>query len=272
MQTRRRPGFTIIEMMAVIAIIAMFVGMLLPAVQQARSRARQVQCVNNLRQLGVALANYEHAHLTLPPGVVNATGPIRSITAGYHMSWIAQILPQLEQRAIYDNVDFARSAYHKKNARAMRKIPPLHCPSTPFGFVNYAACHHHTEAAINVDQNGVMFLNSSIAFDDVADGLSSTIMVGEKLDPGNATSLYPLGWMYGTRGTLRNTGNTLERWDRAAVLTPGLLAVGGFGSSHAASVNFVFCDGSVRPVSFDIDTKVLQNLGHRRDGNVVEGF
>ncbi len=95
---RRRGGFTMIELATVVAIIAVLIALLLPAVQSAREQARRTQCINNLIQIGVALWNYESTHEVLPPGVVNPTGPVDDRATGYHFGWITQILPYLEQR------------------------------------------------------------------------------------------------------------------------------------------------------------------------------
>src|SRR4051812_26811224 len=94
----RRGGFTLIELLVVIAIISVLIALLLPAIQAAREAARRVQCVNNLMQLGIALHNYESSYESLPPGVVNDTGPISNIPKGYHASWMLQLLPFLEQK------------------------------------------------------------------------------------------------------------------------------------------------------------------------------
>ena len=95
---RTRRGFTLIELLVVIAIIAVLIALLLPAVQAAREAARRCQCVNNLMQLSIALQNYESAFETLPPGVVDAKGPIKNGPPGYHFGWMAQILPYMDRR------------------------------------------------------------------------------------------------------------------------------------------------------------------------------
>src|SRR5713226_8475052 len=95
---KRGAGFTLIEMLVVIAIIAVLVSMLLPAVQQAREAARRSQCKNNVKQLGLALLNYESSFRVLPPGYV-AGGPCidgqTDTSPGW--SWASMILPQLDQ-------------------------------------------------------------------------------------------------------------------------------------------------------------------------------
>src|SRR5690348_6541782 len=115
---RDRRGFTIVEILTVIATIVIFIGLLLPAVQQARETARQLQCRNNLMQIGLALRNYESAHSGLPPGVVDPNPPIQNVNKGYHFGWMVQILPQLENSNIYNNFDFSASVYDKRNRDA----------------------------------------------------------------------------------------------------------------------------------------------------------
>src|SRR5437868_11689079 len=89
---RRTAGFTLVELLVVIAIIGILVALLLPAVQSAREAARHTTCVNNEVQLALAIHNYEFHFETLPPGVINPTGPIRNEPQGIHVSWIARIL------------------------------------------------------------------------------------------------------------------------------------------------------------------------------------
>jgi prepilin-type N-terminal cleavage/methylation domain-containing protein len=206
----RRSGFTLIELLVVIAIIAVLIALLLPAVQQAREAARRTQCKNHLLQVGLALQNYLMAHEVLPPGTQNPKGPIisKEDETQYHMGWIVQILPYFEQGNVYNHVDFSKSVYAKENGPVrMRRLPVLNCPSDwgrsvnlNAGVTNYNGVHNDYETPIDVDQNGVLFLNSSVRYEDVRDGSSNTIYVMEaRLDTGS-----DLGWMSGTRSSLRN--------------------------------------------------------------------
>jgi len=105
-------GFTLIELLVVIAIIAVLIALLLPAVQAAREAARRVQCVNNMKQLGLALHNYHQSHNSLPPGHIwkpndPVTGCSRHIFAGcQNTSWFCLMLPELEQGALYNSLNF----------------------------------------------------------------------------------------------------------------------------------------------------------------------
>ena len=95
---RGRGGFTMTELFVVMAVVFVLIGLLLPAVQNAREGARRTQCRSNLSQLALALQNYEMAFEVLPPGTVNHTGPIvnRPAANAYHVSWTVAILPHLE--------------------------------------------------------------------------------------------------------------------------------------------------------------------------------
>ncbi|MEK6261395.1 MAG: DUF1559 domain-containing protein [Planctomycetota bacterium] len=102
-------GFTLIELLVVIAIIAVLIALLLPAVQQARESARRTQCKNNLKQIGLALHNYESTFTRLPPGnfAGNLPGPTAGsmICADDGLAWTFAILPYMEQSAIYNKID-----------------------------------------------------------------------------------------------------------------------------------------------------------------------
>lgn len=327
----RRTGFTLVEVLVVIAIIGILIALLLPAVQAAREAARRSQCANHLVQVGLALHVYEHARGFFPPGVIEPKGPIRNLPSGYHMSWVTQILPYIEEMNTYRHIDFKQGAYAQKNAAARgAPIPLLACPSersigrvfslqqspevgaeaaanpmTPVGTSNYAGCHHHVEAPIDQDNTGMFFLNSHIRPRDVSDGLSHTLMVGEKV-----VEETDLGWISGTRATLRNTGTPPaepapaglvplvgepgawvapnEQQPQQGPNPPGAppapappqakpgpapdpaLVVGGFGSAHPGGFNAVLGDGSCRFINRLINPTAYQQLGHRADGKLVE--
>lgn len=293
-----RRGFTATESFVVIVIAAMLIGILLPAIQKCRESARAAECRNNLSQLALALQNYAMTYDVLPPGTVNATGPVvNKATAGaYHVSWTVAILPYLELSNAYNHFDFSRGVYDPRNRFLLRvSIPTLHCPSTG----GYAGCHAGLETPIDLGNDGCLFLNSAVAFDDVSDGCANTLVAGEALTGGAVW-----GWTSGTRDTLRNTGaapNTpsllpsvgvsevedfsgqvgTESDGRDAMIgedidpakaSPAQLAVGGFGSNHTGGAQFAFCDGAVRFVNNEIDRAAFRHLGSRNDGALPGEF
>jgi prepilin-type N-terminal cleavage/methylation domain-containing protein len=289
MHTRRRGGFTLIELLVVIAIIGILIALLLPAIQACREAARRATCLNNLTQLGIALQHYQAAHEVLPPGTIDQKGPIRSVPKGYHMGWLVQLLPYVEEGVTFKNVDFSVGVYDQKNAPVRRLgIALFRCPSYSgvraappeeaiASVSNYAGCHHDVEAPIDQDNHGVLFLNSHVSSRDITDGTTHTIFLGEKLGGGR-----DLGWMSGTCATLRNTGAPINTtgeddgpgWDKAAEPQAAgdqkaQLQVGGFASEHPAVSNFLFGDGAVRSLSKDTTPAVLQQLGHRADGKLL---
>ena len=310
MRNQHRRAFTLVELLVVIAIIGILIALLLPAIQAAREAARRSSCLNNLAQIGIALQNYQSAQESLPPGVTNPDGPIHSVPEGFHMGWLVQLLPYIEENVTYKHVDFSVGVYDKKNAPVRRiGIAVFQCPSyggptalkatgpadegldeTAAWIGNYAGCQNDVEAPIDADNHGVFFLNSHITPRDISDGAAHTIFVGEKL--GNQQDL---GWMSGTRATLRNTGTALgrtpgeegaEQWsgqiDQAAApaeeaarptarsrIRPWRWA--GSVGSHSGITVFLFGDSSVHALSNAIAPSVLQQLGHRADGKLLEG-
>jgi prepilin-type N-terminal cleavage/methylation domain-containing protein/prepilin-type processing-associated H-X9-DG protein len=288
-------GFTLIELLVVIAIISVLIALLLPAVQAAREAARRAQCCNNLMQLGIALQSYESSHEMLPPGVVNPTGPILDQPKGYHFGWLVQILPYCEQRNIYNHLNYQIGVYETQNLTTRTNlVRSFLCPSDPganrgptgVALANYAGSHNDIEAPINTNNNGVLFLNSTIRFEDITDGTSQTIYVGEKLNDGLGE-----GWASGTRATLRNMGLPVNATKRTASTKSGLDSddgesdgatsgaastsfdtlsfVGSYGSRHPGGANFVFGDGSVRFLKNSAGPNVFHWLANRADGEII---
>jgi prepilin-type N-terminal cleavage/methylation domain-containing protein/prepilin-type processing-associated H-X9-DG protein len=300
-------GFTLIEFLVVMAIIAVIVSLLLPALVGARSASRRVNCINNLKQIELAIQSYLTSYNVLPSGTYDAARPVSSGSGGYQVSWIVSLLPYMEQSSLYHAFDFRHGAEDPANQTVrMSRISSLLCPSEGSagrsffaprigpangvepGRTSYAACHHDVEAPIAADNHGVFFLNSRISYDDLSDGPAFTIFAGEFTGGGPR-----LGWAVGTMSSLRNTGSPINFEDIIAARIPGtrmpvnrsvdlaefnslvndgLLPpgyVGGYSSHHPGGANFLFGDGSVRFLSEKIRIPVYRSLGNRADGNLI---
>lgn len=280
--SRKAPsGFTLVELLVVIAIIGVLVGLLLPAVQAAREAARRASCANNVAQMALAMQHHEFNVEHLPAGVINPDGPIRSEPTGKHISWTVQILPFIEQRNVYERVNFDASIYAPENAVVRSAVISTYlCPSNPYWESNisernekvamshYAGCHHNVESPIAEDNNGLLFLNSAIRYSDIKDGASQTILIGEVRGGDDA-----LGWFSGTRSTMRNTsriGLLPYGVDGNRPIEPtGPFDVGGFTSYHAGGAQFALADGAVRFLTESIDPNLLRQLGNRADGGIL---
>lgn len=123
-----RRGFTLIELLVVIAIIAILIALLLPAVQQAREAARRSQCKNNLKQMGLALMNYEDTYKMLPPSRININPTIYGTV--FEKSWQTMVLPQLDQAPLAKLYNANISWFLAANDVATTKqLPAMLCPS-----------------------------------------------------------------------------------------------------------------------------------------------
>lgn len=273
MKIKTSRGFTLVELLVAILVIGMLIATVLPAVQQARESARRAQCVDRLVQLITAVNKFELANRHFPSGTENPSGPIRNEPAGQHYNWLAHCLPYLDQKNLFEQLDWKAGVYHERNA-AVRPFTfsTLMCPTAgrSNGFSHFAAVHHDVESPIAADNHGVFFLNSKLRRDDIPDGAAFTLFLGEKL-----SDAADLGWLSGTRATLRNTERLQPRGPKPPIENrvrdelpsdTDPLHVGGFESLHPTVVNLAYGDGNVRAVRTDIPIDILQKLGHRADG------
>jgi prepilin-type N-terminal cleavage/methylation domain-containing protein/prepilin-type processing-associated H-X9-DG protein len=194
-----RRAFTLVELLIVIAVIGVLVALLLPAVQAARSTARRTACVNNLRQLGVALQNYHAAKQRFPAGRGAPTPRIFSPQA--------YLLAFMEQDSLRAQIDFSdapapfntpTASYTavRNHAAATTSVSTLLCPADAgqgrvsgvvYGATNYAGCAGSGgNFGSLTDADGVFFLASAVRFKDVTDGASNTALLSERpLGPGD---------------------------------------------------------------------------------------
>lgn len=134
---RSKSAFTLVELLAVIAIIALLMGLLLPAVQGAREAARRVQCGNNIRQIALAIQDYAVAMNALPKGVANKNvnanpGCNASYLGGTPDTWATEIMPRMDLLNLHDALNFSRSVQDPANEPlVLTPLPGLVCPSDP---------------------------------------------------------------------------------------------------------------------------------------------
>jgi prepilin-type N-terminal cleavage/methylation domain-containing protein/prepilin-type processing-associated H-X9-DG protein len=213
----RRRAFTLIELLVVIAIIAVLISLLMPAVQAAREAARRAQCTNNLKQIGLALHNYLGAIGAFPPGLISRPDPSTGDNTGPGWGWASMILPQVEQSAVYNAINFGLPIEAPDNMTArLTKINTFICPSdasfvpqftvvddttsntTPGAPIcdvassNYVGCvgksdpsslypYSPTDSPPGRDNaEGLFFRNRSIRIAEITDGTSQTLAIGEK--------------------------------------------------------------------------------------------
>jgi len=291
---RRRPAFSLIELLVVLAIIGILIALLLPAVQQAREMARRTQCKNNLRQVGLALHNYHEKAGMLPPGWVGVDlASRRHDPQGVNgWGWAAQILPEIDQGVLFNRLNFQLSVADPANAEArIVGLVLYRCPSDPgperftiensageallelaranfvgnFGSRSLAACEEMGVGGICIG-DGVLYHNSSIRFDDIDDGTSYTLIAGERHSRREAG--FYSSWVGVIPGARQRAARILGSADHppAAVSTHEE----DYGSLHSGGAQFLMGDNSVRFISSTIDAGVFGKLA-TRDGNEQVG-
>jgi prepilin-type N-terminal cleavage/methylation domain-containing protein/prepilin-type processing-associated H-X9-DG protein len=313
-----RSGFTLIELLVVIAIIAVLIGLLVPAVQKVREAAARMKCTNNLKQIGLALHSYHDANTVFPPGYADgntnpASTPDNDVGPGW--GWASFLLPYLEQGNVFNQINFKQGVGIGSNAPVSQlPLAIFQCPSDPYqqnfttwptsvvvAHSNYVGCNGWEECFFNAGGagvgdgsdglagglgqagNGLFFRNSRNNVASVTDGLSNTIVVGER--SGNHS---PSTW------TGAVTGGRCPAWmatqppapyapppgpaydnadyDEALVLAHGnathlpsadfpIFDPDVFYSMHAGQgANFLFGDGSVHFLTSGINPFTFQYL------------
>jgi prepilin-type N-terminal cleavage/methylation domain-containing protein/prepilin-type processing-associated H-X9-DG protein len=296
---RRRRGMTLIELLVVIAIIGVLIGLLLPAVQAAREAARRAHCMNNLKQIALAMHTYIDTVHAFPPGYISRVME-DSDDGGPGWSGHSMILPQLEQAALFNAINFSLGVDGAQNQTVrMTSIGTFLCPSDGQIATFVEIRHRRTDAVLcrmaasnyvgsagtvrptckscRDFFDGVFGRNRAIAFADISDGLSDTFGGGERAHKWSAPALY---------GAVPSSKLPDNRWPDRYALGPGFVLgttfrhgfnieterldpetedsfAESFGSLHPGGSYFWFCDGSVRFLLETIDVRLLQQHATR---------
>ena len=292
-----RAGFTLIELLVVIAILAVLIGLLLPAVQKVREAASRIKCVNNLKQIGLALHNYHDLNGSFPPALRNFSGKY-----GY-LSWLARLLPYIEQDNLWrqtDAVDNTGYFYPWNNSKYLALATPMavyNCPSDSRGpqarylpadgltiaFTGYLGVSGTTSQM----RNGTICESCTTRLSDITDGTSNTAIVGER-PPSKDLEFgwWFAGWGQGGSGSC---DVVLGSRDTNSYYPPSLCPQGvvypygpgsvsnqcdqfHFWSFHPGGSHFLLGDGSVRLIPYGSGAAVLDLLVTRAGGEVIPAF
>jgi prepilin-type N-terminal cleavage/methylation domain-containing protein len=259
----RLAGFTLVELLVVIAIIGVLVALLLPAIQAAREAARRSQCQNNLKQLSMAMLNYEGSQKVFPPSVLPSIG-----------GWSAQarVLPFLEETNLYHGIDFSLSysaqVTDAGKAVKLQKIKVLTCPTEQNDKPKLAASgevdNWYINYAVNVGVwlvwnpatqtggDGAFFPNSRLTSGRFTDGLSNTICLAEvkAFTPGLQTPKLATAAMPTSPGDVCGLGGTQKAEYTHTEWTDGKLKESGFTATFTPNTN-VPCTISGAPADID---------------------
>lgn len=290
---QNRSAFTLAELLVVLAIVAIMAVLLFPAIQMVRKSASRSHCLNNVRQIAMAIHSYEASNGQLPPTI----GVVAGETALLH--WHALLLPFLEQGVLDELVrEQSRNGTHVfHNPFRTINVPVLQCPSNPdlgliieseivfkFAFSDYCGVAGIT----GVKSDGVFRANhalgdrySSLRLAEVTDGSSNTAMFGER-PPSNVGEGFG-SWLGSQQSLCATIGmfETRESLDFLGYLKPGGSKDIGFGpdnrenrsnwthhwSYHSGGANFSFVDGSAHFVSYATSRGVLWALATRQSGD-----
>ncbi len=301
-----RRAFTLIELLVVIAIIAVLIALLLPAVQAARESARRAQCLNNLKQIGLALHNYHSTYDTFPPGYISVTRGNQPTgqDIGPGWGWGAMILGNLEQTSIANSLNFSllTSAPGSQTVR-QTSLSVFLCPSNSGGtgplsikdssgnilvgdlapgqYIGVAGQWEPEE--FPAPNNGVFYRNSRIGLREITDGSSTTLMAGERSqNVANATwsGMIPFGQACNNpnwpvqdceASNVLILGHTGPSPDEPWIDVPNYQKAGAddFHSLHSGGCNFLFGDGSIRFVKETINPQVFSYLSTRAGAELV---
>ena len=274
--TAGRPGLSLIELLVVIAIVALLVGLTLSAVQRVRASASRASCMNNMRQIGLALHQYHDARGALPPGVRDDTGK----EPFPFMAWSARILPYIDQQPLWERTEkaYAADPWFKSNPPHIgfsTLVRTFACPadertlhiSTLNSFPVALTSYLGVEGINQYRWDGTLYLDSRVRFSDITDGSANTLLVGER--PPSRDEVF--GWWYAGWGQEKDgSGDMLlgvrEKNARGYNNCPpgpynfqpgefnNQCDMFHFWSPHPGGSNFAFADGSVRFLRYSADS------------------